>query len=43
MEVDERIFQVDVLNLLKNAGWNPRFYSIYDSDTPAHFLFALNV
>ena len=27
MELDESIFQVDVLKLLENAGWNPSFYS----------------
>ena len=27
-ELDESIFQVDVLKLLENAGWNPSFYSI---------------
>ena len=28
MELDESIFQVDVLKLLENAGWNPSFYSM---------------
>ena len=27
MELDESIFQVDVLKLLENAGWNLSFYS----------------
>ena len=30
MELDESIFQVDVLKLLENAGWNPSFYSSKD-------------
>ena len=32
MELDESIFQVDVLKLLENAGWNPSFYSTFISE-----------